>query len=70
MEADKRKKEKEKKSFYDPIYVAKRDNITVKEAEKRIKEFESKKATSKKGFIDRWGKEEGLKKYKKFQETS
>lgn len=60
----------DKKSFYDPVYVAERDGITVKEAEEKVKKFKSKKATSKKGFIARWGQEEGLKRYEKFKETS
>lgn len=55
---------------YNPNYVSKKFCISDEDAKDKIKEFKQSKNTSLDGFKKRWGPEEGLKKFKKFQETS
>lgn len=59
-----------KKSFYDPAYVADRDNISISEAEIKINKLKSDKATNLKGFINRYGEIEGTLRFEKFQSSS
>jgi len=61
---------KVKNSVYDPIYISKRDNISLEEANIKIIEYKKSKATSKENFIKKYGEEEGLKKFRLFQNTS
>jgi hypothetical protein len=59
-----------RKSVYDPNYISQKMNILYDEAVSYINKYKKNKATSLKGFIERWGEEEGKVKFKKFQETS
>jgi hypothetical protein len=61
---------KKKNSFYDPVYVSKRDNITIEEAMEKIEKMKRNKSTSLSGFIHRHGEELGRLKFIEFQETS
>lgn len=56
--------------MYDPVYVSKRDGITVEEAVIKVENFKKNKATSLSGFIHRFGDELGRLKFQKFQSTS
>lgn len=66
------KKNKKKKinSMYDPVYVSKRDNISIKEAKNKIEVMKMNKVTSLSGFIKRHGEELGKIKFEKFKQTS
>lgn len=55
---------------YDSYYYTLKYNISLKEAEERIQEFKSKKATSLKGFIARHGEIQGKILFEEFQKTS
>ena len=55
---------------YIPEYIALRNNISVEEAVGVISSFKSNKATSREGFIKRYGEQEGEKRFSKFLETS
>lgn len=61
---------KKRNSMYDPIYVSKRDNISIEEANKKIQLMKRNKSTSLIGFIYRHGEELGKIKFKEFQESS
>lgn len=61
---------KKRNSMYDPIYVSKRDNISIKEAENKIEVMKQNKVTSLNGFIKRHGEEIGRVKFEEFKETS
>lgn len=61
---------KKKKSPYDPVWVSERDGISLEDAIAKVNKMKADKATSLKGFISRWGEEEGRKKYEKFRKTS
>ena len=60
----------QKNNVYDPIYISKRENISIKDAEVYIDKYKSDKATSLDNFIKNHGEKIGKEKFKKFQETS
>lgn len=55
---------------YDPIYVSKRDNISIEEAEVKISDLKKRTAVSKELLINKYGLEDGEKRYKEFIEKS
>jgi hypothetical protein len=55
---------------YIPEYISLRNNISIPCAIKYIDKYKQNKATSKDGFIKRYGKIDGMIKFTKFQETS
>lgn len=61
---------KKKKSPYDPVWVSERDGISLEDAIAKVNKMKADKVTSLKGFISRWGEEEGRRKYEKFRKTS
>lgn len=61
---------KKRNSMYDPIYVSKRDNISVEDAKSKIEVMKSNKVTSLTGFIKRHGEEIGRVKFEEFKESS
>lgn len=61
---------KKKKSPYDPVWVSERDGISLEDAIAKVNKMKADKATSLKGFISRWGEEEGRRKYEEFRKTS
>ena len=54
---------KPKNNVYDPIYISKRENITLDEAKIFIENYKKNKATNKQNFIKKHGEELGLKLY-------
>jgi hypothetical protein len=61
---------KNRPSPYDSEYISEKFNITLCEAEKRVKEYKKNKATSLSMFIERHGEELGKEKFKQFQLSS
>jgi hypothetical protein len=61
---------KKRPNVYDPVYIAKRENITLEQAEKFVKKYKSDKATSKKNFIKKYGKDLGITKWESFAERT
>lgn len=57
-------------SMYDPEYVSKKLNISLKESITKVKEYKKNKATSLSMFIERHGEELGEEKFKQFQLSS
>ena len=54
---------KPKNNIYDPIYIAKRENISLEEANTFINNYKKNKATSKENFIKKHGEERGVELY-------
>lgn len=63
-------REKTSKRFPDIKDIQVRLNLSKSDALLFIEEYKKKKRLNKEGFILRYGEEEGLKRFKKFQETS
>lgn len=61
---------KKRNSMYDPVYVSKRDNISIEEAKNKIEVMKMNKVTSLSGFIKRHGEELGRIKFEQFKQTS
>lgn len=61
---------KKRNSMYDPVYVSKRDNISIEEAKNKIEVMKMNKVTSLSGFIKRHGEELGRVKFEEFKQTS
>ena len=61
---------KKRNSFYNPIYISKRDNLTIEEAIEKIETMKRNKSTSLYGFIHRHGEELGKIKFEEFQNSS
>lgn len=61
---------KKRNSFYDPVYISKRDKITMEEAIEKIGTMKRNKSTSLYGFIHRHGEELGKIKFQEFQDSS
>lgn len=57
-------------NMYDPVYVSKRDNISIEDAKNKIDLMKQNKVTSLAGFIRRHGEEIGRLKFEQFKETS
>lgn len=55
---------------YDPEYWSLRKNISMKEAKEIVNDYKKNKATSRDGFIKRYGNKIGCQMYEKFQKTS
>jgi hypothetical protein len=64
------KNKKKRNNMYDPIYVSKRDNISIEEAKYKIDSMKMNKVTSLSGFIKRHGEELGRLKFEEFKNTS
>lgn len=61
---------KKRNNPYDPVYISKREGISLKDAEIFVENYKKNKATNLKNFIRKHGEVEGTKMFEKFRKTS